>query len=618
MNKDQFFNRHKNSNIHEAEIERKWRLFQEQHSQEQWLLEAAAAGAGSASVGGAGGGGTVTPQSLVKNGQNVSIVFSTAGVPNLQCITASANGPEGKVTITDIGVPSSSSIFYNECINNGGSMYVGSYFDSTVNASVVFFSLIDGEGNHVMTDTHIDDENWDTRTFEGNIIAWGYFINNEGLGDTYQARWWDGFNVNTQIYTNVDFVDWDVFSNWDVTLDGTISIGVTTLDEVSSKYMLTSNGSSIRFDDKLKLANGRTPYSTQADIGNNSICVTYYNDDIYDVIKILKTDGTVYTLDISIYDADNLATYATGFGWIFATNPDVNTTDVAVIFWDETLNAFEVYNAGPEVNIENFEVKRNSLEGYFDYDNSVESCNNATIVLSGVPTDDTKMNRFDDLRIINKFAGVPYQTWDTGELIEPTSFAFYSADHCANPTFLCNVDGNNNLQILTFSAEEWTIQNTDSAYADVSDYFEIRAMGKYAMVQWYDTSRVAAQEQTFQILENNTIIDTILTSTANSWDTNYDTAWVQQQDENLTYYFTPTAGEWLNFGPDYADRWYSDNTNEFGRDYAYVGGHNFGTTLFNTSGDNYAVLTRDTIDNIDYIYLLLLLILCMMCTLLII
>ena len=45
MNRDQFFNRHQNNQIHEAELERKWRLFQEQQIQEQWLLEAAAAAA---------------------------------------------------------------------------------------------------------------------------------------------------------------------------------------------------------------------------------------------------------------------------------------------------------------------------------------------------------------------------------------------------------------------------------------------------------------------------------------------------------------------------------------------------------------------------------------------
>ena len=598
MNRDQFFNRHQNNQIHEAELERKWRLFQEQQQQEQWLLEAAAAASGNASsVGGAGGGGTTTPQSLVKNGQNVSLLFTTEGVPTLQCITAVSNG---KITIADLGVPSADyNIYSSSIINNGGTIWFGNFYDTTVNTSKIFMALIDGEGNHVMTDTFIDYETWDIQEFEGNILLWGYFLDDAGQGTTYQARWWDGFNINTAIFTNVDYTDFGIINGWDETADGTITIGVQTLDNVYSKYLLTSNGDQIRFDDKLTLADGRTPYSIRGDIGNNSILVQYYDGDKYDIIKILRTDGTVVTLDISGYDANNLNYWETGFGWVLKTFPDFNTTDTVIIFWDETLNTFEVYNAGPEQNWDDYEVRATAANGYNDYEDSPEAFNNATVVLYGFGTFDDKMVRYDSLVLLNKFAGVPFKEWTPNEIDpEYSSFGFASGNHCATPTFFCHTDGNALLQILTFTAEDWNIQDSPSAYEFVTDYFTIRAMGKYALLQWYDTGHDPEEEQAFMIMEGSTVIDTVWVSTANSWNTNYDTAYIAQNDENKTYYFTPAAEEWFNITPDYSNSWFSDDINP-GADWSYVGSHNFGTTLLNLGGDNYAVLTRDTNGNLD-------------------
>ena len=64
MNRNQFEDKHRQANIQQAEIERKWRAYQEeQQSMEQMMFEAVRAASSAAVASGAGGGSSVNPDS---------------------------------------------------------------------------------------------------------------------------------------------------------------------------------------------------------------------------------------------------------------------------------------------------------------------------------------------------------------------------------------------------------------------------------------------------------------------------------------------------------------------------------------------------------------------------
>jgi hypothetical protein len=551
----------------------------------------------SGAAGAAGSGSGITnpiAEGIRLHGQNVSMMIKQPDKDNYQIVTVDyetgiINGP------IDSLIPKNSNLYSNYCVEDGGQFYFGE-----TESNNLWISLIDGAGNLVLTEVTEGNNGydyWDVYSGDDNVIAWTYSQSNKEEGYVY--KWYVNNVVNEFIFTNPNRdneLSWGWFNGWDETLDKSHSVYYynpeTGRDDV---FILRADGTVIDVSD-IVYDNGRQPSITLSQIGTNSILLGYYNGYVYDKIKILNTDGTHIDYDITQYSANNLYYYATGFGYIFTFAPGDQSKHLVYGFYDESLKSMEYVDAG----VYSFwgqagSINAPTLGNSFDYRNSPESTNNAYVVLAKNAAETDKLYRYSNIKIISKFKGHNVVTWNNPS----ASFGFYESDDSfAYPTFFAHTDGHSNLQLLVFTETGYTLTDTESVYTYVAKDFEIIGMGQYTMLQWRDTSHSVGQEHAFKINRGALEIASLWTSTNYDWDTNYDVAWITQIDEGRTYYFTPTAPTWSYFGSKIFSSTNSDSINP-GRDFGYIGNHQFGTVLLRyNSGNSYAVLTRNTNGNL--------------------
>lgn len=215
MRKDQFFGKHKNLGIPQAELDRKYQAYLREQEL-MMIYEAAMRNSSSAPPAVAGGGGSLLqPQAITISAKHIAIYYYdvTSGaakffVVNYEDLTFSEE------IILDADFTTLNAISYREIVDGRG--WIIKKKDLAGNRTYFF---IDAGGN-LIESVYLGLSNRNDYSFDG----FGSAVSYKAPGsDTTTLKWWGGDTIYTRTFENVqaDYVYFNNF-NWDsCTVDGT-------------------------------------------------------------------------------------------------------------------------------------------------------------------------------------------------------------------------------------------------------------------------------------------------------------------------------------------------------------------------------------------------------------
>jgi hypothetical protein len=221
MRKDQFFDRHRNLSINQSELERKWRLLQEEEEmQALWEAAMKSQSQSQSSSGGAGGGGSanVNPQAQVISAKHVAVYYEDLSSGALKFFIVNYDNLTFSEEIElDPDYTSVNDLEFTGLVEGRG--WIFEKVDSSNNR---IFYFIDAGGNLIET-VNIGNSSRNNGSLDGFASLLSYTDPISGL---VTLKWWGGDTIYTETFNNVsdEYVYYDWFS-WDsCTIDGTFSI----------------------------------------------------------------------------------------------------------------------------------------------------------------------------------------------------------------------------------------------------------------------------------------------------------------------------------------------------------------------------------------------------------
>lgn len=260
MNRDQYFDRHRNLNIERELLERKWRAFQEeQYMQEQMrMFEAARAAAQSAAAVASGAGGGYfpdnNPKAIVESAKNVFIYYASSETNTIKFFVINYDNLTFSEEI-DTGIdPATTYDYYiNDMIDGKGWNFVISHDDDKYS-----YYFVDGGGNLIeKIDKDVIGNGYNSFGFEGYINGISY---TDQVTEKVVVKYWNGSTIYTNTFDDVDNVY--VYTSWfggdQCTSDGVFSIYYwsTSINEWRIYLLNSTNGNSVEVTDIANYYNG--------------------------------------------------------------------------------------------------------------------------------------------------------------------------------------------------------------------------------------------------------------------------------------------------------------------------------------------------------------------------
>jgi hypothetical protein len=322
-----------------------------------------------------------------------------------------------------------------------------------------------------------------------------------------------------------------------------------------------------------------------------------FTKEFCDVLRIFNTDGTYTDIDTSEVNATVLEA------------ADVFGASKIVIKYESGSNlipqSFGVYNHETQlfnsisydaVEYPGWEWNVSAKIDFVNEFGDPGATEYVYIMVKGDSTFDGKMNRYDAFKFIwtNLIGSVFYEhTIDigVGETFGWKNSTNYNYYYPSVPgSFYCNPPGAAELYML-FLNNDGTVyyENSETTYADAGSYFENVPLGSnFILFTHYDNSRTLPDNkiQFFGIWDsaNNGWVqdEKLWTTTNNGWSVNYASFYMENSDDDLTYYWNSamaTAQGIRNFAPGYIEAYQLDfNTGSAYKDY-----HKSGNTVLITT-----------------------------------
>jgi hypothetical protein len=590
MNRQQYHDRFRNTNIDPREIERKWHLFMEEQSNFQTMMQLAEAArnGGQAAVAAVGGGGSA-PTNPVTFGQSWIMTYENEVTGKVELFTVNATnktiGP-----ISELDLTTNASIYYTEILDGKGFLVLGQGSDEGENG--LWFAFVDSAGKVLKFVKNTGVTSYSSYTSEGLSVSMSY-RSEAGI----EVYWWMGGEIFNTTITNAspvqNYVYYDWFGYYSATEDGTFSFYYADDQSNERVYLGNAQGNAV----ELQIDAGVDRYHNSSLMGVNGtvIAVQYYNTDtgVYDLVRVFETDGTYTDLDLSAYEGNNADIFLYGTNkFAIVLFPDNTSIDRTVLSYNTSTKSMvtATYAQADYANLEY--VYTNEPGNLTDSWGSPEGCETLWLMaLSGG-------SNYDGDHGIDVYDGAKSMCLLDGasSFIEETlsNFApiFSYSDYAKIPTLFCHRDGVSNLELMVITPEGTVYGDTGSLWTDVQSYFDLVALGDYVLTTYYNLDNDPIK-QSFAIWNGTTIIDEFWNSTNNAWQYNWKVAVINQFDEEKTYYFTPASGEWKFLSNTYADYYFSD----FSGYSDYFGNHKSGIIRLRMNPDNsIAMITPETVD----------------------
>ena len=405
MNRDQYFDRHRNLNIEREILERKWRAYQEeQQLMEQMRIFEAARAASSASAAAAGAGGGYLPQPVDTNPRAIKIAaknnmigyYDGANTGNLVFFTADWDSVSFSDN-ADTGIPYSDidGWYFDEMIDGKGVLA-----RITMNNNDRYYIFIDAGGNIIEKVHLIYGSTYGTsanrRSSEGLVIQLSYRNDSGRI-----IKWWNGDEIfthtDTTINSNSNNFSLDYYGYDDAFSDGTTSASIIDEDLGYRRiFHCRPNGQFLEVTSSLRINGIQSQNESLHCIGNFAISTfqfdtpnldgtASYDNGSFDVTLSAPVTGLRRGMEITggDFDPGTLVTSISNDGLTITVSilPNLTNNDAPVIFIGNFLDTIRVTLADGTVH-RDFDVSE--YDAKFDILFELFGSDKAVLVLSRV------------------------------------------------------------------------------------------------------------------------------------------------------------------------------------------------------------------------------------------
>lgn len=560
MNKDQYFNQHRLQQIERQELERKWRIFNEQ----RMLMNMALSNTASSGGGGAGGPAvSPNPKAIKIAAKNVTFGYDDETTGNLAFFNADWDAVLFSDN-ADTGIPYAdiTGWQFDEMIDGKGLL-----IRITMNIGDRYYLFIDAGCNIIETVHLVDDSTYgrsaNRTTCEGLVIQLSY--RNE-LGRV--IKWWNGDEIFTYIDTSINSSSNNFSLGWysqdNAFSDGTTSAYINDLDLGNRVFHCRPDGQFLEVTSTLKINETFAQDSLLYCVGNFAISyfipstpslngIVDYNSESFEItlrdpvpgLRIgMAITGPDFTEATLINNIDGLTITVTKL-------PTTTENEIAVEFIGNFVDTFRVSLSDgtyTDLNVSGLNASNVEDKGLFGsdkaffilhryFDNTAVYIiyNHSTGSLIGTsPTDyfvnytyynARKKNFFYAVESINgceRFLGAQLgdSSWDgkmsryndftfiwTNSAGEPFTYTFdttagtlginYSNGYGSPMYAVINSPESLDLEIIRFN-DNGTVDITslETTYSDWNGVMQYGALGDKTFVRYEDNSRISLDNKT--------------------------------------------------------------------------------------------------------------------------
>ena len=541
--KNHFFNKLQYLNLEKAELERKWRVHQEEQEemQRRWRIfeeeaskqapSSVVAAASGPSAGGAGGGGG---SHVVATDQTYLEILKTEGSETWKYFLMNVSGIQTE--LLDTGISADWSLtFYPAPVQKKGYMVVF-YFDTDYTA--IFINTVG-----TLLASFTSDDGWDGGAMDGRFLVFHYPVSGGR-----NLVLFDGDDYIETLYTDVN--DINLGGGWDYTTsDSQIAARLYYDNGDEELRLLSMTGDSVIYL-KESGSNIQAELSVYS-FGNFAVLVLYDNEtDFYTSLKIFSTAGVLLqNVDLTSMSLpnQNFNFYGTNkMEVVFYTN---SSDDDFQIYNFNGNDLLFIHDSQPRGNFTDFNTLENNLYPYNHNRFNPDSVFNILYQYSGYDG----FSRFSYMKITWLFDGdtsygeyIFNNTGTPDKGINPFSTS-PTSESIIIPIDL--LDGYFSFLILLPSGTFNIIQAVLATEMDNFGSYDIFNVGNKVCISYNETGNTTKK---YRLYSPTGELLTSVQTTVNSYsNAEFDTMYIYQYDEanERLWYFNNTVSSFTELTP---------------------------------------------------------------------